>query len=305
MQADLTEYASDIERFDAFIDANWDGVNKTAWTDALAREGWLSVDWPESLGGTGWNLTRQWLWANACAEANCPLPGTNLTVIAPLIIQLGSDEQRALLEHFSSASPDWHIELAPAFLEYGNGYLDGVFIPRSYHALILVDDQLIMLEPGENETFDRFEVPAAALLGSAHGAQHLALYQSPWCNLVTQLTVLRTLQRSIGEDSDLVPLLTELELAVRTLEAMFLQRKPALMSNLRDASTRITAIELLADMMGYYLLLQDAPGETSNEPDLPFAEARGLLHHLQHCVNRDSVIQKDVAFETFLAGDDA
>lgn len=304
-------HAGLTDEFREFINTNWTlERNAQGWHDALRGNGWLCADWPAAAGGPGWDRTAQWFWAKACSEALCPLPTDEFGILAPLLMGVGTDEQKSHLAGIR-AGQAWEFHFSPNTLAFDGGHLDGELkCGPSSNLCLLVGDQLLLLpttslsrqkQEGGTLRFRGYRTCANERLGCGDGTRHLALNQSAFCNLVTQLSALVRLRNAIREDGPLKTKLHALEIAVSAGEAMFLQRRSRLLLNLSHAATRADTINLLGDAIGYYLLLEPAPGETANEPPLPFAAERALLESLQGAAERDVMVQKDFAYQRFLA----
>jgi alkylation response protein AidB-like acyl-CoA dehydrogenase len=65
------------------------------WHRVLAGKGWAAPHWPEEYGGTGWDITQRHIFGEELVRANAPtLSPFGLTMVGPLIIQFGTDEQK-------------------------------------------------------------------------------------------------------------------------------------------------------------------------------------------------------------------
>lgn len=66
------------------------------WRKKLAERGWLAPSWPIEHGGAGWSSAQRLYYENACAARDAPiLMSSGVRTIGPLIIAMGSDEQKA------------------------------------------------------------------------------------------------------------------------------------------------------------------------------------------------------------------
>ena len=87
MPADLAEGARNAHYFDH--------EQTMAWHRILYDKGWIAPNWPVEYGGTGWDVTRRFLFAEELAKANAPeLSPFGLVMVGPLLIEFGSDEQK-------------------------------------------------------------------------------------------------------------------------------------------------------------------------------------------------------------------
>ncbi|NVJ91616.1 MAG: acyl-CoA dehydrogenase family protein [Methylocystaceae bacterium] len=65
------------------------------WQKALHAKGWAGINWPVEHGGTGWNATQKYIYANEAAKANAPrIIPFGLTMVAPVIFTYGNEEQK-------------------------------------------------------------------------------------------------------------------------------------------------------------------------------------------------------------------
>ena len=66
-----------------------------AWHQILHEKGWVAPDWPVEVGGPGWDSARRFIFQEELLRANTPaLSPFGLTMVGPLLIQYGSEEQR-------------------------------------------------------------------------------------------------------------------------------------------------------------------------------------------------------------------
>ncbi len=66
------------------------------WQAILNAQGWLAYNWPEDIGGPGWNATQRYIFERECALAFAPaLAAQGLRMLAPVLAKFGTDEQRA------------------------------------------------------------------------------------------------------------------------------------------------------------------------------------------------------------------
>jgi acyl-CoA dehydrogenase len=66
------------------------------WHRRLNEQGWIAPAWPQDWGGTGWSARERFLWDRECALNDAPvLFASGVRTIGPLLIEMGSHEQRA------------------------------------------------------------------------------------------------------------------------------------------------------------------------------------------------------------------
>lgn len=66
------------------------------WHALLNEQGWLANHWPVEYGGTGWTVTQRFLFEVEIALAHAPgIMPFGLSMLGPVLIKYGSEEQRA------------------------------------------------------------------------------------------------------------------------------------------------------------------------------------------------------------------
>ena len=89
------------------------------WQKRLHAKGWIAPGWPVEHGGTGWNSTRKFIFDSerAAAGARDVVP-FGLTMVAPVILGFGSEEQKKRFLPPILASDDWWCQ---GYSETGSG----------------------------------------------------------------------------------------------------------------------------------------------------------------------------------------
>ncbi|MGE4651253.1 MAG: acyl-CoA dehydrogenase family protein [Myxococcota bacterium] len=65
------------------------------WHRILHEKGWVAPDWPVEVGGPGWDSAQRFIFQEELLRANTPaLSPFGLTMVGPLLIQYGSEEQK-------------------------------------------------------------------------------------------------------------------------------------------------------------------------------------------------------------------
>jgi len=65
------------------------------WQKILAGQGWVAPGWPEKHGGPGWSPVQKYIFDEECGAANClRTVAFGLVMLAPVLMEFGSDEQR-------------------------------------------------------------------------------------------------------------------------------------------------------------------------------------------------------------------
>lgn len=89
------------------------------WNAVLNEQGWLSYQWPQSVGGTGWTPTQRYIFEKECALAGAPnLTVLGLKLVAPVIYSFGTQQQKDyFLPRILSGEDYW----CQGFSEPGSG----------------------------------------------------------------------------------------------------------------------------------------------------------------------------------------
>ncbi|MWV26714.1 acyl-CoA dehydrogenase family protein [Aurantiacibacter rhizosphaerae] len=65
------------------------------WHAILNEKGWLAPHWPEQYGGTNWSVMQKFIFETETAMAHAPrIVPFGLSMLAPVLIKYGSEEQR-------------------------------------------------------------------------------------------------------------------------------------------------------------------------------------------------------------------
>jgi alkylation response protein AidB-like acyl-CoA dehydrogenase len=87
MPAEMKKHAED--------GANFPHSETMEWHKILYAKGWAAPNWPKEVGGTGWDIGQRSIFQEECVRAGTPqLSPFGLSMVGPLIIQYGSDEQK-------------------------------------------------------------------------------------------------------------------------------------------------------------------------------------------------------------------
>jgi alkylation response protein AidB-like acyl-CoA dehydrogenase len=80
----------------AAVDGHFEHDEVMEWHKILYRKGWVAPHWPKEFGGTGWDAARRFIFSDELEKTGAPsLSPFGLTMVGPLIIQFGSDAQKA------------------------------------------------------------------------------------------------------------------------------------------------------------------------------------------------------------------
>lgn len=75
--------------------ANFENPEVMEWHKILYAKGWVAPNWPEEVGGTGWDIGMRSIFQEECVRAGTPqLSPFGLSMVGPLLIQYGNDEQK-------------------------------------------------------------------------------------------------------------------------------------------------------------------------------------------------------------------
>ncbi|MGN6473581.1 MAG: acyl-CoA dehydrogenase family protein [Mycobacteriales bacterium] len=67
-----------------------------AWHKILAKKGWAAPSWPVEYGGTGWSVEQRYVYAEEYWKRDLPpLLPNGLQMVGPLLMNLGTEEQKA------------------------------------------------------------------------------------------------------------------------------------------------------------------------------------------------------------------
>jgi alkylation response protein AidB-like acyl-CoA dehydrogenase len=98
------------------------GTHKAAiveWQKKLHAKGWIAPGWPVEHGGTGWNSTQKFIYESERAAAGVrDVVPFGLTMVAPVILGFGSEEQQQRFLPRILASDDWWCQ---GYSEPGSG----------------------------------------------------------------------------------------------------------------------------------------------------------------------------------------
>jgi len=78
------------------------------WQRRLYKQGWVAPNWPEEHGGTDWSVTQSFIFSSERAAAGAPdVMPFGVTMVAPVIIAYGNDEQKERFLPKILSSEDW------------------------------------------------------------------------------------------------------------------------------------------------------------------------------------------------------
>jgi alkylation response protein AidB-like acyl-CoA dehydrogenase len=89
------------------------------WHRLLHKKGWVAPSWPTEYGGTGWDITKRYIWGEEVGRADTVrLLPFGLNMVAPVIYTFGSDEQKKYYLPRILSGEDWWCQ---GYSEPGSG----------------------------------------------------------------------------------------------------------------------------------------------------------------------------------------
>jgi hypothetical protein len=103
------------------LDEEWDQLGGPAFREAMGRmgkDGWLVIGWPKPYGGQGRGHIEQFLFWDETWRARAPLPLITVNTVGPMLMQWGTDAQRAF---FLPRIRDGELLISIGYTEPGAG----------------------------------------------------------------------------------------------------------------------------------------------------------------------------------------
>src|SRR6478735_2732683 len=89
------------------------------WQRILHQRGWAAISWPEEYGGPGWTAIQKMIFLEENQVAPAPeLSSFNITMLGPVLIQFGTEEQKQRFLPRAANLDDWWCQ---GFSEPGAG----------------------------------------------------------------------------------------------------------------------------------------------------------------------------------------
>src|SRR5689334_10291257 len=89
------------------------------WQRILHQRGWAAISWPEEYGGPGWTAIQKMIFLEENQVAPAPeVSSFNITMLGPVLIQFGTDEQKQRFLPRAANLDDWWCQ---GFSEPGAG----------------------------------------------------------------------------------------------------------------------------------------------------------------------------------------
>jgi len=102
LRSELRQYYRDLFTPDLRerLDREWDQLGGPAFREAMGRmgkDGWLVIGWPREYGGQGRGHLEQFILWDETYRARAPLPVITVNTVGPMVMQFGSEAQKAEL----------------------------------------------------------------------------------------------------------------------------------------------------------------------------------------------------------------
>ena len=266
-----------IEALNDFTARHRHGSNEY-WLSGLVDGGWLTMDWPVRFGGPGLDREEKLHIISSLALAGCPLFPDAVTVIAPMLMtdsltDMNDSDLQNCLQDIRLSPLDWFLEVR------------------------------------DNTCFvSRYSDPGPAFQTGESGlAEHcLAISASPLFQiqeLKTSLVKIDAMARYWQQPE--LPEVTELNILLAGLEAMYLQNDPMkdLQALLKTSEVQMQTFSILFELVGYYALLDPDPVQMANE-QIPFPAERAHLARLGKSIARSDIVQRDLIYQRGLDTND-
>ena len=90
----LTDELREAQRFCPGIFLDYE--HNIIWHKILYAKGWIAPSWPKEYGGTGWDLSRRYIWSTETTLAGAPsLAPMGLGMCGPMLIGHGTQQQKS------------------------------------------------------------------------------------------------------------------------------------------------------------------------------------------------------------------
>jgi len=100
------EYTEDLQQ--RLMQSRFNKEAIIEWQVKLYEKGWVALDWPEELGGTGWTPVQKFIFESERSTIGAPdVVPFGLKMVGPVIYSFGSDEQKARFLPRILKSEDW------------------------------------------------------------------------------------------------------------------------------------------------------------------------------------------------------
>ena len=280
MKNEQKQVYEDLEEEIRSFCALHNSLEPSAFFEEMERASLLRLDWPEELGGTGWDRQGQLIAIKALAEYECPIFPDTLSLGAPLIINLKSGEDRAfLLESLTKNLLTWRIHSDPDD--------EGIFWDQRDSSLYVIDKR------------EKYQLGEAGL-----AEEYLAKYFSIGCLLqqwLSGILLSKKLSQTIkGSDENEV---IEEEINFRAVEKLFLASENESLQALRANSGKTKTHQIITRLIGYEGLIKKSEESGSNEP-VKFIKERLFLEGIESQISLNEDFIKDRVYKEALDKDE-
>ena len=98
LRAELRDYFAEIITED--VRRSLDGETEGGETfrgivRRMGKDGWLGIGWPKEFGGQGRPASDQFIFFTEVQRARAPFPFVTLNTVGPMIMRMGTDEQKS------------------------------------------------------------------------------------------------------------------------------------------------------------------------------------------------------------------
>ena len=98
LRAELRDYFAEIITDDVrhSLDSETEGGETfRAIVRRMGKDGWLGIGWPKEFGGQGRPASDQFIFFTEVQRARAPFPFVTLNTVGPMIMRMGTDEQKS------------------------------------------------------------------------------------------------------------------------------------------------------------------------------------------------------------------
>ena len=263
----------DLETEMRFFCELHNSLEASAFFKEMERASLLRLDWPEELGGRGWDRQAQLIAIKALAEYECPIFPEALSSGAPLIMNLRSGEDRAfLLESLIKNLLIWRI--------HSNPDNEGIFWDQEDSSLYVIDKR------------EKYQLGEAGL-----AEEYLAKYFSTGCLLqqwLSGILLSKKLSQAIKGSNEIEVI--EEEVNFRAVEKLFLASENESLQALRANSGKTKTHQIITRLVGYEGLIRKSEEPGSNEPP-KFMKERLFLEGIESQISLNEYLIKDRVYE--------
>ena len=251
-----------------------------AFFEEMEKASLLRLDWPEHLGGRGWDRWEQLIVIKALAKHGCPIFPEALSLGAPLIINLSLEGDKIfLLENLIRNLSAWRIHHNPG--------REGFFWDQEDSSIYVI-----------------YQKKKYRLGESGLAEEYLSKYFSTACLLqqwLSGILLSKNLSRAIKgfiEDE-----IIEEEISFRAVETLFWESESRSLQALKSNSGKTKVHQILTRLMGYEGLLKKTAEAGSNDPP-KFLKERVFLESVESQFSLNEILIKDYVYEESLDNDE-